>query len=61
MEGGYESSIWNEVDMDGNINVDYANLEPLDGEEGELIDDEACFIDVRAVTGLGEYTLFAFR
>ncbi|KAJ3483492.1 hypothetical protein NLI96_g6274 [Meripilus lineatus] len=52
MEGGYESSIWNEVDMDGNINVDYANLEPLDGEEGELIDDEACFIDVRAVTGL---------
>jgi F-box and WD-40 domain protein 1/11 len=27
-------------------------LQPLDGEEGELIDDEACFIDVRAVTGM---------
>lgn len=27
-------------------------LQPLDGEEGELIDDEACFIDVRAVTGV---------
>ncbi|EIW53359.1 WD40 repeat-like protein [Trametes versicolor FP-101664 SS1] len=32
--------------------VDYANLLPLDGEEGELIDDEACFIDVRAITGM---------
>ncbi|KAI0657480.1 WD40 repeat-like protein [Cubamyces menziesii] len=32
--------------------VDYANMVPLDGEEGELIDDEACFIDVRAVTGM---------
>jgi hypothetical protein len=32
---------------------DYADLLPLDGEEGELIDDEACFIDVRAVTGIG--------
>ncbi|KAI0634267.1 WD40 repeat-like protein [Trametes polyzona] len=32
--------------------VDYANMLPLDGEEGELIDDEACFIDVRAITGM---------
>ncbi|KAI0827398.1 WD40 repeat-like protein [Trametes gibbosa] len=32
--------------------LDYANLLPLDGEEGELIDDEACFIDVRAITGM---------
>ncbi|KII91739.1 hypothetical protein PLICRDRAFT_51871 [Plicaturopsis crispa FD-325 SS-3] len=30
----------------------YEDLPPLDGEEGELIDDEACFIDVRAVTGM---------
>lgn len=43
---------WNELSGDGYI--DYASLPPLDGEEGELIDDEACFIDVRAVTGLGE-------
>ncbi|EAU84060.2 nuclear distribution protein nudF [Coprinopsis cinerea okayama7 len=32
--------------------IDYSDLLPLDGEEGELIDDEACFIDVRAVTGI---------
>ncbi|TBU41201.1 WD40 repeat-like protein [Dichomitus squalens] len=32
--------------------VDYASLDPLDGEEGELVDDEACFIDVRAITGM---------
>ena len=36
--------------------IDYSELAPLDGEEGELIDDEACFIDVRAVTGIGELT-----
>ena len=40
---------WNDSD-DGY--VDYANMPPLDGEEGELIDDEACFINARAVTGL---------
>ena len=36
----------------------YEDLPPLDGEEGELIDDEACLIeltDVRAVTGIGEF------
>jgi F-box and WD-40 domain protein 1/11 len=35
------------------------DLPPLDGEEGELIDDEACLIeviDIRAVTGVGEYS-----
>lgn len=36
----------------------YDELQPLDGEEGELIEDEACLIDlsddVRAVTGIGE-------
>lgn len=35
----------------------YEDLPPLDGEEGELIDDEACLIeviDVRAVTGIGK-------
>ncbi|EIM87287.1 WD40 repeat-like protein [Stereum hirsutum FP-91666 SS1] len=30
----------------------YADLQPLDGEEGELIDDEACFIDGTTVTGI---------
>ena len=36
--------------------IDYIDLPPLDGEEGELIaiDDEACFIDVTAITGIGE-------
>jgi F-box and WD-40 domain protein 1/11 len=29
-------------------------LDPLDDEEGELIDDEACFVDVRAVHGIGK-------
>jgi len=38
--------------------INYLELPPLDGEEGELIDDEACFIDVRAVTGIGEHLLF---
>lgn len=33
--------------------INYSELPPLDGEEGELIDDEACFIDVRAVHGIG--------
>lgn len=35
--------------------INYSELPPLDGEEGELIDDEACFIDVRAVTGIGGF------
>ena len=39
-------------DLDDNIN--YLELPPLDGEEGELIDDEGCFMDVRAVQGIGE-------
>ncbi len=34
-------------------NINYSELPPLDGEEGELIDDEACFIDSRAVRGIG--------
>lgn len=42
-----------DVDYDIKEPVDYLNMQPLDGEEGELIDDEACFIDVRAVTGIG--------
>jgi hypothetical protein len=36
--------------------INYSELPPLDGEEGELIDDEACFIDVRAVTGIGGFS-----
>jgi len=39
---------------DLSLNVNYSELDPLDGDEGELIDDEACFIDVRAVTGIGK-------
>ncbi|KAK7042379.1 WD-repeats-region domain-containing protein [Favolaschia claudopus] len=40
--------------------IDYARLPPLDGEEGELIDDEACFFcpPVKAlVTGIDILTL----
>lgn len=47
------------AEFGGSGYIDYANLPPLDGEEGELIDDEACFIDVRAVTGLGEWSNIA--
>ena len=36
-----------------NQSINYSELPPLDGEEGELIDDEACFIDIRAITGIG--------
>ena len=42
-------------ELDESIN--YLELPPLDGEEGELIDDEACFIDIRAITGIGEHFL----
>lgn len=45
-------TMWTDVDEGF---IDYANMPPLDGEEGELIDDEACFINVRAVTGIGEF------
>lgn len=38
-------------------NINYSELPPLDGEEGELIDDEACFIDVKATHGIGMYSL----
>jgi hypothetical protein len=31
-----------------------SNGEPLDGEEGELIDDEACFMDSFKTRGMGE-------
>ncbi|PIL29056.1 transporter [Ganoderma sinense ZZ0214-1] len=41
-----------ELDYHSDGSIDYASLDPLDGEEGELIDDEACFIDVRAITGM---------
>ena len=45
-----DTSMELEYHSDGSI--DYTNMSPLDGEEGELIDDEACFIDVRAITGM---------
>ena len=48
-----DTSMELEYHSDGSI--DYTNMTPLDGEEGELIDDEACVIDVRAVTGLGKF------
>ncbi|TEB25445.1 hypothetical protein FA13DRAFT_1796351 [Coprinellus micaceus] len=35
-------------ELDDTIN--YSELDPLDDEEGELIDDEACFVDVRATS-----------
>ena len=41
-----------ELEYHSDGSVDYTNMTPLDGEEGELIDDEACFIDVRAITGM---------
>ncbi|RDX52609.1 WD40 repeat-like protein [Lentinus brumalis] len=41
-----------ELEYHSDGSVDYTNITPLDGEEGELIDDEACFIDVRAITGM---------
>ena len=44
---------WESEDTES-LFIDYSELAPLDGEEGELIDDEACFIDIRAVTGVGE-------
>lgn len=43
----------NNSHWDWNESINYSELPPLDGEEGELIDDEACFIDVRAITGIG--------
>ena len=41
-----------EFDYHSDGSIDYSSMAPLDGEEGELIDDEACFIDVRAITGM---------
>ena len=41
-----------ELDYHSDGSIDYSSMTPLDGEEGELIDDEACFIDVRAITGM---------
>lgn len=43
--------------------IDYSDLPPLDGEEGELIaiDDEACFINATAVTGIGESVALAIH
>ncbi|OBZ76675.1 F-box/WD repeat-containing protein pof11 [Grifola frondosa] len=49
------ASIWRDamdVDYASDGSIDYMNMMPLDGEEGELIDDEACFIDVRAIIGV---------
>ncbi|KAJ6588435.1 WD40-repeat-containing domain protein [Mycena capillaripes] len=42
------SSIWAQKQ------IDYAQLPPLDGEEGELIDDEACFFCPPANLGMFE-------
>ena len=43
-----------------NQSINYSELPPLDGEEGELIDDEACFIDIRAITGIGSYIISSY-
>jgi F-box-like len=34
--------------------ISFSDLDPLDDDDGELIDDEGCFIDVRAITGIGK-------
>jgi F-box and WD-40 domain protein 1/11 len=49
---GKERAVVTDIFFDHPVN--FQDLPPLDGEEGELIDDEACFIDVRAVTGIGQ-------
>lgn len=43
-------------------NLNWEDMVPLDGDEGECIEfDEACFVDVRAVTGMGElYCIIIF-
>ncbi|GBE83444.1 F-box/WD repeat-containing protein [Sparassis crispa] len=48
----WRESGWVVDTYDSDECVDYSSMLPLDGEEGELIDDEACFIDIRAVTGV---------
>ena len=52
-------SQWSSSDASGASTdyVDYSDLLPLDGEEGELIDDEACYVDFRTVTGIGRLHL----
>ncbi|KAH9912585.1 WD40-repeat-containing domain protein [Fomitopsis serialis] len=45
------TSIWRYGSVTDSEYIDYLNLPPLDGEEGELIDDEACFIDATRITG----------
>lgn len=42
---------WGSEEIDDPF-IDFSELAPLDDEEGELIDDEACFVEVRAVTGV---------
>ncbi|KAJ7135414.1 hypothetical protein C8R43DRAFT_617047 [Mycena crocata] len=57
---GSNSAVWGLAGTGGQkqtwkqMQIDYAQLPPLDGEEGELVDDEACFFcpPVRAVTGI---------
>lgn len=47
-------STWREGIVTDTEYIDYINMPPLDGEEGELIDDEACYIDATRITGTGE-------
>ena len=48
------ASAWRDGFVTDTEYIDYMNMPPLDGEEGELIDDEACFIDATRITGTGE-------
>ena len=48
------ASTWRDGIVTDTEYIDYMNMPPLDGEEGELIDDEACFIDATRITGTGE-------
>ncbi|KAJ3559376.1 hypothetical protein NP233_g11276 [Leucocoprinus birnbaumii] len=50
-KGRAPSSPYSPFTSESAEDVDFNELSPLDGEEGELI-DEACFVDVRAVTGV---------
>lgn len=47
-----QSSRYSSFALDSSAeDLDLGGLSPLDGEEGELI-DEACFVDIRAITGV---------
>lgn len=48
-----ESQFYTDKNRSFDSDTDYSSLLPLDGEEGELIEDEACFVAIHSVTGFG--------